>query len=66
MSDPSPRVERIMFTTFDPEPRNLDGETVRLPALTTMLYRVCGNDQKRFDEATRLVQLFIEAALADG
>jgi hypothetical protein len=31
--------------------------------MSTMLYRVCDNDPVRFEEATRLVQLFIDAAM---
>jgi hypothetical protein len=40
---------------------NLEGRPV--PALTTLLHRVCGNDPKKFEEATRLVELFVTKAL---
>ena len=32
--------------------------------MTTMLHRVCDNDPKKFEEATRLLELFIEEALS--
>jgi len=54
-------VDRILYTTDDPETQ-LDGCPV--PAMTTMLHRVCGNDEAKFHEAMRLVELFIRAALA--
>lgn len=34
-----------------------------MPALTTLLYKVCDQDEKKFEEACRLINLFIEAAL---
>lgn len=42
------------YSTTDPQ--------TGLPALTTLLYKVCGNDPPKFDEACRLVGLFIEQA----
>lgn len=33
--------------------------------MTTLLYRVCKDDADIFEEATRLVKLFIEEALAN-
>lgn len=53
--------EQILYDTIDPE-NVVDGRPV--PALTTLLYRVCGEDPERFEEATRLVELFIIAALS--
>lgn len=32
------------------------------PALTVLLHRVCGNDHKKFDEACRLISLFMDQA----
>lgn len=32
------------------------------PALTILLYRVCDNNMKKFDEACRLINLFMDAA----
>jgi len=64
MAEPSRKVERIMLATVDPEPRGPEGETY--PALSSMLHRVCQDDPARFEEATRLIRLFIERALADG
>lgn len=31
-----------------------------VPALTTLLYKVCDNDDVKFDEACRLLRLFME------
>ena len=42
-----------MLTT-DPHPG--------LPALTTLLYKVCDHDDKNFDEACRLLDLFMDKA----
>ena len=53
-------VAAILFGTVDPTV-SLDGRPI--PAMSTMLYRVCDNDPVRFEEATRLVQLFIDAAM---
>lgn len=53
--------ERILYTTIDPT-IVMDGRPV--PAMTTLLYRVCGNDPAKFEEATRLVELFVGAALS--
>lgn len=55
--------QRVFFLTTDPTAM-LDGKP--LPAATTMLYRVCGNDPDKFHEATRLIELFIREALATG
>lgn len=52
----------IMLTTLDPDAVD-DGRP--MPALTTLLHRVCRNDQETFTEASRLVVLFIQAALAE-
>lgn len=35
-----------------------------LPALTSLLYRVCGGDQTKFEEACRLLNLFMDTAQA--
>lgn len=55
-------VDIIMMQTKDPTTL-IEGLSV--PALTTLLYRVCDNDERRFEEADRLVRLFIETAIAD-
>ena len=34
-----------------------------MPALTTLLHRVCNNDAAKFEEATRLVTIFMEKAI---
>ncbi len=55
------KAEAVLFRTIDPTV-NLDGRPI--PAMTTMLHRVCGNDDDRFQEAMRLVELFIIEALS--
>jgi hypothetical protein len=55
------RCEQILYRTIDPK-----GVLDNTPALTTLLYAVCGNDQDKFAEATRLVKLFIEEAFDEG
>ncbi len=52
--------DAFLLSTVDPT-ISLDGRPV--PAMTTMLYRVCDNDPQRFEEATRLVHLFIAAVI---
>jgi hypothetical protein len=56
----SQTTNKILFRTIDPTLR-LDGQP--LPAMTTLLYRVCDNDPVKFEEATRIVELFISEAL---
>lgn len=54
------KINRILLGTIDPTVL-LAGHPV--PAMTTMLYRVCDNDLEKFAEATRLIELFIAEAL---
>ena len=54
-------VEKVLYLTKDPLSPIED-----CPALTTLLYRVCQEDVERFEEATRIVGLFIEEALNNG
>ena len=49
------KIDRLMMATNDPEND--------VPALTTLLYKVCGNNAESFDEANRLVRLFMEKAM---
>lgn len=51
-------VEKVLYSTVD-----MAGTIPNCPALTTLLYKVCGNDGEKFDEASRLVQLFVRQAL---
>ena len=53
-------VDRVLYGTTDPTV-SLDGKPV--PAMTTMLHRICDNDEKKFEEAMRLVELFIRKAI---
>jgi hypothetical protein len=54
------KYSQILMQTNDP--RHLINRDP-VPALTTLLHRVCDNDVKKFDEAMRLVTLFIQKAL---
>lgn len=48
----------VMFNTTDPtNPVGLPGGT---PALTTLLYKVCDQDMAKFDEACRIISLFLD------
>ena len=53
-------VEFIQYRTTDPTNIVLGKPA---PAATTLLYNVCQNDPVRFEEAVRLVGLFIAEAL---
>lgn len=55
--------EEILLGTVDPT-NYFAGKPV--PALTSLFHRVCGSDQDKFAEATRLIGLFIRAALASN
>lgn len=48
-------VDRVLYGTKDP--------TLHVPALTTLLVRVCDGDEAKFKEATRLVALFVRRAV---
>lgn len=48
----------VLFNTLDPmNPVGLPGGT---PALTTLLYKVCDQDMAKFDEACRLISMFLD------
>lgn len=48
----------VLFGTLDPtNPVGLPGGT---PALTTLLYKVCDQNNEKFDEACRLICLFLD------
>lgn len=53
----------IMLRTQDPE-QKLDNNFA--PALTSLLHRVCDGSQLKFDEACRLVELFVVEALKEN
>ena len=44
-------IDTLQLTTTDPE--------TGLPALTTLLYKVCEQDSAKFNEACRLIRLFM-------
>jgi hypothetical protein len=53
---------RVLYGTTDsqyllPLP---DGTEYEVPALTTLMYRICKQDHDLFLEATRVVELFIK------
>ena len=54
-------VEKVLYLTKDPLSPIENG-----PAVTTLLFKVCQNDHERFDEAVRLVGLFVEEAMSNG
>ena len=54
-------VEKVLYSTKDPLSPIENG-----PAVTTLLFKVCQNDHERFDEAIRLVGLFVEGAMSNG
>lgn len=56
-------IERVMLGTVDPTVRVEDKP---LPALSTLLLRVCDGNEAKFKEATRLVELFVANALGHG
>lgn len=33
------------------------------PALTALMFKVCGNDERKFNEATRLIDIIIDKVL---
>ena len=48
----------VLYGTLDPtNPVGLPGGT---PALTTLLYKVCDRNNEKFDEACRLICLFLD------
>ena len=55
-------IDQILFRTVDPTVL-IEGRPV--PAMTTLLHRVCDNDPRKFEEATRLVELFIRESVND-
>lgn len=59
----NPAFDRWTLRAKDDRHR-LHGEPV--PLLTTVLYRVCDNDEKRFEEAIRAMRLAFEAGQCEG
>lgn len=54
-------VEMLQYKTIDPT-----SIISKCPASTTLLYQVCGNDPDKFDNAMRLVRLFMNEAYVAG
>lgn len=63
MNENDEEIHRILIGTVDPTVMLHDGP---VPAMSTLLYRVCDGDAKKFDEATRLIGLFVGNALSHG
>ena len=57
LNEDSP-VYNLFYQVTDPR--------TNMPALTTLMYKVCKNDPVRFDEATKIVALFMLAAYEKG
>lgn len=54
----SEKYDPVLYGTLDStNPVGLPGGT---PALTTLLYKVCGQNSEKFDEACRLICLFLD------
>ena len=54
----SEKYNTVMFNTVDPtNPLAIPSGT---PALTTLLYKVCDGDMAKFDEACRIIYLFLD------
>lgn len=51
------------MTDADKITLSVEDPVYKVPALTTLLYKVCDRDEKKFEEACRLMDLFIKAAL---
>lgn len=51
-----------LFYTVKDEQTPLD----QCHAITTLMYKVCGGDHKRFEEGCRLIGLFMMAAYEKG
>lgn len=54
----SDKYNTVMFNTTDPT--NPLGTPSGTPALTTLLYKVCDGDMAKFDEACRIIYLFLD------
>lgn len=53
------KLEILFYTVQDNKVFN--GLT-NIPAMTTLLHKVCDGDGEKFDEACRLIRLYMEAA----
>lgn len=53
-------LEDLFYRVEDPAYKMPDGGAI--PAVTTLLLRVCKNDHQAFDEAIRVIGLFTSAA----
>jgi hypothetical protein len=56
------QIQQILLHTQDPTTL-VDGKPV--PALTSLFHRVCRGDEEKFEEAARLIELFIIKALQE-
>lgn len=56
-------IDMILMRAKDPTVEFKGGP---VPAMTTMLFRVCNQDAEKFDEASRIIRLIVQEALRDG
>lgn len=59
MDNNNPSFDRWCYSAVDPRFKMDDGKP--LPVLTVVLYKVCGNDPAKFEEATRALRAAFEA-----
>lgn len=57
--------DRWCFTATDPKSPTQSGYH-RAPVITVLLFKVCGNDHEKFEEATRLLRIAFEAGREVG
>lgn len=54
-------IEHVMLNTMDPNTALHSNK--RIPAISTLLFRVCDGDKAKFEEACRLIKLILRDAL---
>lgn len=54
-------IEGLFYSVIDPKSKIKD-----CPAITTLMKSVCNDDIDKFDEACRLIRLYMEAAYNAG
>lgn len=63
MNENDEEIHRILIGTVDPTVMLHDRP---VPAMSTLLYRVCDGDKAKFEEACRLIRLILRDALNHG
>lgn len=59
--DKQKKIDDLFYQVIDPE-----AALQRCPAMTTMLFKVCSQDNDKFNEAIRIITLFMNAAYDAG